>query len=180
MRNICTLFFVACCAILFSSCGSLYSAAHHGMRPVYLVDAPKDIEVSVNGVKQKITEDIVMNFEQKGLGNHRYGTDFYTRTIRLHYKHNAKIEMYSPSQNKKATVLLKSKGSGAYIATDIIFTACIGLLVDIPTKNYKVLKPRLVDVKNALDDKPIDKWRSKTQLKKFIIKNEKRKHYSHF
>ena len=179
MKNIGTLFFVACCTLLFSSCGSIYSAVHHGMRPVYLVDAPKDIEVSVNGVKQKITEDMVMTYEQKGLGTHRYGTDFSTRSIRLHYKHDATIDIYSPSQNKKATILLKSKGSGAYITTDIIFTGCIGLLVDIPTKNYKVLKPRLVDVKSALDGKPINKWRSKSKLKRYIIKNEKRTYYSH-
>lgn len=146
-----------------SSCGSIYSAFHHGKRPVYFVDAPADLEVTMNGQKLEMHEDVAVSTSHS-MGHTTVHNNYYTPSVRIPYKHDATLEVYSPSKNKRGTFTLQSRVSGNYVIVDILLTAGLGLLVDLPTKNAKVLKPRLVDTRAALAGKPVKKWRSKHVL----------------
>lgn len=159
------LLFAAALAVLgttgMSSCGTIAGALTSNKRPVFMMEAPRDLQVTHEGKKVNITSDA---FASSSGGS--VTTTWYTSSVRLPYKKTTTIELYSPSQNKKATVELKSKGSGGIIFLDLMFTGGVGVVIDVLTKNHKVLKPKYVDVQRALDGKPRNEWRSQGKLKR--------------
>jgi hypothetical protein len=160
--TIVTAFFAA---IALNGCcfGTLNSAFTHGKSTVSLMRAPKDIEVSNNGTKLDITSEIFAASSNIG-GS--VTTTYYTSAIKLPSKHKAKIELYSPSMNKRATIELKPRASRGIIWIDILLGFGTGLFIDIPTGNLKMLTPRLLDVESALEGKPRNQWLSHSKLKR--------------
>lgn len=173
MKKLTTIASLGLLTILLNSCcfGTLNSALTHGKSYVSLMQAPKDLEVSCQGKKLEITSEVFAASSNIGSS---VTTTYYTSTVKLPAKHKTTIELYSPSQNKRATVELKPKASKNLIFLDIIFGAGSGLLIDIPTGNLKMLQPRLLDVNSALEGKPRNQWLSHGKLKRMGKRQAKR------
>jgi hypothetical protein len=164
MKKLLTIGTACFITITFSGCFGLISKAlTHGKSTVSLMQAPEDLQVKCNGVEIPITSEMFATSSNIGA---TVTTDYYTSAIKLPSKRATTIELYSPSQNKRATVELKPKSSRNIIWADIIFTAGASLLIDIPTGSLKMLTPRLLDVESALAGKPRSQWLSHHKLKK--------------
>ena len=171
MKKVITTFTTACLATaIFSSCGTLNSAFTHGKSTVSMMQAPKDLEVSANGKKLELTKEV---FAASSNFGGTVVTSYYTSAVKLPAKHRTTIELYSASMNKRATVDLRPRASKNIIWADILLTGSIGLWIDIPTGNLKMLTPRLIDVASALDGKPRNQWLSQGKLKRMAKRKAK-------
>ncbi len=139
----------------------------HGKCNVSMMRSPQDLEVFSSGKKLEMSQEVFAASSSIGGST---TTTYYTAAVKLPAKHNATIELYSPSLNKRATVELKTKSNRNIIFLDILFGAGSGLLIDIPTGNLKMLTPRLLDVQSALEGKPRSKWLSHAKLKRMAKK----------
>jgi hypothetical protein len=146
-------------ALFFSSCGSIGGALSKHKRPVFLMMAPQDLVVKVDGVQQDIESDI---FATYAVGNTTI--DYYTSSVRLPYKKNVSVEI--SSEGKTATFELKPKMFGAVFVGNLILFPIVGHIIDAVTKNGKTLKPRYIDVERALEGKAVTDWRGKKKLKR--------------
>ncbi len=165
MKKLTTIASLGLLTILLNSCcfGTLNNAVAHGKSTVSLMQGPKDLEVSCEGKKLKITSEVFAASSNIG-GS--VTTTYYTSAVKLPAKHKTSIELYSPSQNKRATVELKPRASRNIIWLDLLLGFGSGLIIDIPTGNLKMLTPRLLDVQSALDGKPRNQWLSHGKLKR--------------
>jgi hypothetical protein len=159
IRNL-TAIAAACYSLmLFNSCGTISNGMSHGKSPVFMIAAPKDLEVTSAGKKLDIESEVFA--ASSNIGG-TVTTTYYTAAVKLPHNRKASLDLYSPSMNKKATVAVRPKVSGTLIFLDIIFFG-VGLPIDIITGNLTVLKPRLVDAENLLNGKPS---RSQGKLKR--------------
>ncbi len=159
------------CIGLFSlnSCGVLSSALTHGKSTVFMMRAPKDIEVTSGGKKLELTRDVFAaksRTSSNGIYNTTTTTSYYATGVKLPSKKKATIEIYSPSENKRATVDLKPRANRNIIWADLLLSGGAGLIPDIATGCIKFLTPRLVDVESALAGKPRKEWLSQGKLKR--------------
>ncbi len=146
-------------ALFFSSCGTIGSALSKHKRPVFLMMAPSDLVVKVDGVTQDIESDI---FATYAVGNTT--VSYYTSSVRLPFKNKVSVEI--SSGGKSATFELKPKMFGAVFVGNMFSFPIVGHIVDAVTKNGKTLKPRYIDVERALEGKPVKDWRGKKKLKR--------------
>lgn len=154
-------------ATLFSitSCGTIAGAITKGKRPVYLIDAPKDLTVKVNGQEQDISSELFASHSDIGASR---TVDFYTAAVNLPYK--KKMNMQLSTSGGAGSVDLKPKSQSAIFWANLIFAPIVGHIIDAVTKNNKTLGPRYIDVPAVLAGKPKSDWRSKSQLKKYAKK----------
>ena len=153
----------------FSSCGVLSNALTHGKSSVFMMRAPKDLEVSSNGQKLELVRDVFAaksRSHDNGIYKTTTTTSYYATAVKLPHNRKAKIELYSPSLNQRATVDLRPRANRNIIWADILLTWTMGLWIDIPTGGLKFLTPRLVDVESALAGKPRKQWLSQGKLKR--------------
>lgn len=179
MRNlVIALLLTAGVAIAFGGCATIAGAALHGKRSVYLMDGPPDMEAFVNGKRLVLLVEGALPPE--AVDPSRTPPDtcrLFTRYVMLPYKHDVTIDLYSPASGRKASVLLRAKPQGAFIACDILFTAGLGLLIDIPTKNHKMLQPLYVDARAVFDNQPRSEWRSKKVMRQAAARAATLRHY---
>lgn len=170
MKNLLFVAAAICFMTVLNSCGTIKNASKKGKTEVFLINGPKDLRVSSNGQSLSIESEV---FAASG---HTDGstTAFYTSAVNLPSKKKAVLELYSPSSGKKASVTVRPRLWGKMVVVDMLLTAGIGLLVDIPTGNIRTLKPRLIDVENALAGKPRSKWKSQGKLKRMTKRKIKK------
>lgn len=154
--------------VLMNSCGTIGYAVTKGNSTVSLMRAPKDLEVSANGKKLEITSEVFAVTSSIGGTS---TTSYYTSALLLPHKKKVTLELYSPSDGKRSTVMMKPRVSRNILLADILLTANIGTIIDIATGNLKQLTPRLVDVRSSLDGK---KWLSHGKLKRMAKRNIKK------
>ncbi len=159
LKSINNVFLGAVLAVGMSSCGSISGLITKQKRPVFLMMAPSDLTVDVDGERQEITSEV---FATQTIGNTTY--TYYTSAVKLPYK--KAVSMTIRSGGKSATFELQPKTFGAVWVGNIFSFPVVGHIVDMATKNSKVLKPRYIDVERALDGKPIKEWRGKGKLKR--------------
>lgn len=146
-------------ALFFNSCGTISGLVTKNKRPVFLMMAPKDMVVKVDGVTQDVTSDVFATYV---VGNTTY--TYYTSSVRLPYKETVTMELISGG--KTASFELKPKMFGAVFWGNIFSFPVVGHIVDMATKNSKTLKPRYIEVQRALEGKPVNEWRGKKKLKR--------------
>lgn len=142
-------------AMALSSCGTIAGLITKQKRPVFLMMAPSDIRVEVNGVRQDITSDAFA-----GGSNVTY----YVSSVRLPYKED--LTMVISSGGRSASIDLKSKRFGYIFWGNMFSFPIVGHIVDAVTDNNKTLKPRYIDCERALEGKPVSEWRSQGKLKR--------------
>lgn len=165
MKKLFKLFIVGGLIASMTSCGSIAGLISKGKRPIHLMQAPKDLEVYVDGQKVEITSEL---FASTAIGNTT--VDYYTAGVKLPYKKKVTVELKQPSTGKSATFELKPKGSRAIFWGNLFIFPVVGHIFDAVTKNSKRLYPYYIDVESALDGKPFKEWRNKGKLKR----NEKK------
>ncbi|HEX6914325.1 MAG TPA: hypothetical protein VF145_03745 [Chitinophagaceae bacterium] len=163
---ICMLALAAC----FTSCGTLSSSLTGGKRPVFMMDAPADLQVKVNGETVELKKQYFASNESSGSGV-KVTTNYFTSAARITHKKPVEIELYSASLNKTAKFTLRPKSSGLFFWGNLFTFPVGGHIIDAATKGNKLMKPRYIDVSAALDGKPISEWRGKNAL----TKKEKKK-----
>lgn len=149
------IFFLMMAVVFMSSCGTISGLVTKGKRPVFLMMAPSDIRVTVNGESQDITKDAFATTES---------ATYYVSSVRLPYKEN--LTMVISSGGKSASIDLKSKTFGAVFVGNFFSFPIVGHILDGVTKNSKTLKPRYIDCERALEGKPMSEWRSQGKLKR--------------
>lgn len=169
MNTLTKLIALTASVALLSSCGTITNSISGGKRPVWLMQAPSDIQVKVNGEDVDVKKEYLASNQSSG-GAVSVTTNYFTKGVRIPFKKNAVMELYSPSQNKSAKFTLKSKGSGLIFWGNLFFFPVVGHVIDATTKNNHLLKPRYIDVEYALDGKDVKDWRGKNKL----MRKEKR------
>jgi len=155
--------------VLLSSCGTVLGTISGGKRPVWLMQAPNDIQVKVNGEDVDVKREYLASNESSG-GLVSVTTNYFTKGVRVPFKKDVMMELYSPSQNKSAKFTLKSKGAGMFFWGNLFLWPVVGHVIDGVSKNNHLLKPRYIDVEYALDGKDINERRRKNKL----MRKEKR------
>lgn len=166
-KNLFTVVTALCAMLLMNSCGTIVNALNKGNSTVSLLQAPSDLEVKLNGKKIKITSEVFA-----ATATSTTTTQYYTAAIKLPNKERATVELYSPSEGKRSTVNLRPTTSGTIIVADLFVGFGVGLVLDLVTGNHKKLSPRLIDVRNSLDNK---KWIKHGKLKRIEKRSIKRK-----
>jgi hypothetical protein len=170
MKNFSLITCLLIVAICSSSCGTLTSSITGGKRPVFMMDAPSDLEVKVNGEQVELKKQYFSSNQSSGSGVN-VTTNYFTSAARISHKKTADFELYSPSLNKTAKFTLKPKSSGLFFWANMFTFPVGGHIIDAVTKGNKLMKPRYVDVSAALDGKPVAEWRGKNKLTKKEKKN---------
>lgn len=144
-----------------NSCGTLGNALSGGKRPSFLVNAPKDVVIKLNGEQQDISSEI---FATGGIGN--VDNTYYAAAVNMPYKKPLSIQLSSASEGKTSTLDLKPKNSSTIFWGNLIFAPIVGHIIDGVSKNNKVLEPKYIDVTSALNNVPMKDWPSQGQLKR--------------
>lgn len=161
-----TLFLALIGVTGLSSCGTVGSALSGGKRPSFLVNAPKDVVVKLNGEKLDISSEL---FATGGIGN--VDKSYYTAAVNIPFKNPVSIQVSSASEGKSSTLDLKPKGSTAIFFGNLIFAPIVGHLIDAVTKNNKILEPKYIDVASVLNNVPLKDWPSQGKLKRLSKKD---------
>ena len=160
-------FSIVASGLVFSSCGSIFSAFSGGERPVYVVNAPKDLVVTQDGIEQDISLEVFASQEGYGVS-----TTFYTSAVKLPYKKDLTLKL--SSGGKSNTIDLESKRWKSIFWCNLFTFPIVGHIIDFSSRNNKVLKPRYIDVTSLLNNVPIKDWPSKKKLKKMEKKKIKK------
>lgn len=152
--------------VLVQSCGTIGGAITGGKRPSFIVNAPADAVVKLNGEVQNITSELHAS-NTVGRGT----VDYYTSAVKIPYKRSVTLDISSERLRKSGTVDLKPKGSGAIFFGNLLIFPIVGHIVDGVTKNNKTLRPKYIDAMSVLNDVPQKDWPSQSKLKA----DEKRK-----
>ncbi|MDQ6610518.1 MAG: hypothetical protein M3Y85_11935 [Bacteroidota bacterium] len=162
--------FVIASFILFAfcSCGTLSNALSKGKRPSFIVNAPKDVVIKMNGKVLDLESELFTSTVNIGATASK---NYYTAAVNIPYKHPVTLEMSSASLGKTATVELKPKSQGAIFWANLIFFPIVGHIIDGATNNNKVLTPKYIDVTSVLNNVALKDWPSQAKLKK--IEKEK-------
>lgn len=152
-----------------NSCGTIAGAITGGKRPCFLVNAPKDVEVKLDGETLDISSEL---FASTSFGN--VTSDYYAAAVKMPYKKPVTIYISSPSLGKSASLDLKPKGSGAIFWGNVFLAAGVGHIIDAVTHNNKMLQPKYIDVASALNNIPVKDWSSQGKLKRSSKKAAKK------
>lgn len=152
-----------------SSCGTIAGAITGGKRPSFLVNAPKDVQVKLNGETLDISSEL---FASSSFGN--VTRDYYAAAVKMPYKKPVTIDLSSASLGKSATLDLKPKSSGAIFWGNIFLMPIAGHIIDAVTHNNKMLQPKYIDVEKALNNVPVKDWPSQGKLKHLSKKAAKK------
>ncbi|TKB96940.1 hypothetical protein [Pedobacter cryophilus] len=147
--------------VTFSSCGTIGAALSKGERPSFIVNAPKDVVVKLDGKEIDISSEI---FAAGGVGN--VTNTFYSSAVNVPFKKPITLEISSASTGKTAMVDLKPKNGSVYFWGNLIFAPIVGHVIDGVTDNNKELTPRYIDVASALNNVPFDQWPNQGKLKR--------------
>lgn len=144
-----------------NSCGTIAGAITGGKRPSFLVNAPKDVTVKLNGETLDITSEL---FASNVAGNAT--RDYYAAAVKMPYKKALTIQLSSASAGKSTTLDLKPKGISAIFWGNILIAPIVGHIIDGVTNNNKMLQPKYIDVQSALNNIPVKDWPSQGKLKR--------------
>lgn len=158
-------------AITFSSCGTVSNAITGGKRPSFIVNAPKDVVLKLNGQELPIEKELFASSSNIGATATR---NFYTAAVNIPYKKPITLEISSPSSGKTATINLKPKRQSAIFWGNLIFFPLVGHIIDGVTNNNKVLTPRYIDVSSVLNNVAFKDWPSQGKLKRMEKSKAKR------
>lgn len=166
--NIFTLLFLVNILLFASSCGTIGGAITGGKRPSFIVNAPSDVVVKLNGEVQNISSEVhASNTAGKGT------VDYYTAAVKIPYKHPVTLEISSYRLGKTGTVNLKPKSSTLIFIGNLLICPLAGHILDAVTKNNKTLRPKYIDVASVLNNIPLNKWPSQAKLKNIEKKRAK-------
>lgn len=165
MKAIVLAFFFVSSLAYLSGCGSISSGVSGGKRAVYLINAPHDLRVIINGQQKKITREYFAYTPTSSSS----GTSYYTSGVKLPYKKRVQLELVSGNQTAQIELIPKTRAI-YHIGTLFIFPIG-GNILDAATKNDKELYPRFIDVKAALSGISQDKWASQGKLKRQTKRN---------
>ncbi len=150
------IFFAIIALFGFSSC---MWCGYFGKRPVFLVGAPDNIQVTHNGKKIDVKEQTMANFvTNQYSANVREKTKFRHPAALIKVRRNNKIELSSGA--KTATINLKGKaGKGiVFLVLEAPITLGIGTIVDLATVSFYYPETKYLDVDAAFNNKtPSDK-----------------------
>jgi hypothetical protein len=154
--------------LINTSCATLFSRK---TADVVLYDVPKDLEVKDNSVPVTMVEVFSSAKSRTNYENTvTKTTTYYSPGVQLDKKVKHILEL--SSGGKSALVQVKSKMSGTWFVLNLFTTGPLGLIIDGSTKNWRVLKPRHIDVPALLNG---TKQRSAHRLKKDLRKQFKNK-----
>lgn len=151
---------VAGAMALISSCGTIASGITGGKRPSFLMNAPADVQVKLNGEVQDIKSEL---FASNVTGSST--VDYYGWAIKIPYKQPVTLEISSSSLGKTGTVELTPKSSSAIFWGNVFICPIAGHILDAVTKNNKMLRPKYIDVVSVLNNVPQKDWPSQSKLK---------------
>ncbi|MDB5119602.1 MAG: hypothetical protein JWN56_820 [Sphingobacteriales bacterium] len=147
----------------FSSCGTVASSFSGGKRPSFIVNAPQDVIVKLDGTPLDLSSELFTSSVNIGA---KATTDFSTAAVNLPYKKAITLEISSPSTGRTGTIELKPKGSSAIFWGNLIFAPIVGHIIDGVTGNSKTLRPKYIDVTSVLNKVSFKDWPSQGQLKR--------------
>jgi hypothetical protein len=176
-----TLSIVALIAVTFSSCGTISNAVTGGKRPSFIVNAPKDVVLKLDGKELDIKSELFASTSgqiSSATSSSKIQTiatrNFYTSAVNIPYKKPVTLEISSASTGKTATIKLKPKRQSAIFWCNLIFCPIVGHIIDGVTNNNKILTPRYIDVASVLDNVAIKDWPSQGKLKRLEKSKAKR------
>lgn len=151
MRKILFLFLLP---ILLSSCGTLMLGVK---KSVYLVDAPRDVQVLKNGSENlKVDEILLGSYEARGTK-----TKYFYPGFRTKIKKGDFVTIKGGDENGK--IKLETKRQVGLLVIEGIFTLGVFTAVDLITGGDKKPMPKFIDVPAVLNNK---KPRSQKDLRK--------------
>lgn len=160
---------MASSSLLMSSCGTIAGAITGGKRPSFLINAPQDVTVKLNGEALAINSEL---FASNNVG--KVSRDYYTAAVKMPYKNPVSIVISSTSTGKTATLDLKPKNSSAIFWGNIFIAPIVGHIIDGVTRNNKMLQPKYIDVESALNNVPLKDWPSQGKLKRIAKSGAKK------
>lgn len=149
---------IVVCAFALSSCGTL----GHASRKVFLVEAPSDLTVSLNGAPVEIVQVISAS------GGSDHNVSYYPGLDQKFKKMNS-IELTSGKQT--SVVKLQTKAQVGLLLVELLVPPFgIATIIDLITGGHRKPEPRYIDVPAYLAK---TKPRSQKELHKIILKNPK-------
>lgn len=169
-------------AATFSSCGTISNAITGGKRPSFIVNAPKDVVLKLDGKELDIQSELFASTSGQISSSTSSSTtqtiatrNFYTSAVNIPYKKPVTLEISSASLGKTATIDLKPKRQGAIFWANLIFFPIWGHIIDGVTHNNRILKPKYIDVASVLNNVALKDWPSQEKLKR--LEKRKIKHH---
>ncbi len=157
--------------VALSSCGTISNALTGGKRPSFIVNAPQDVVLKLDGKELPIESELFTS--SSNIGAERT-VSFYTSAVNIPYKKAVTLEISSTSTGKTATVNLQPKRQGAIFLGNLIFFPIVGHIIDAVTNNNKALTPKYIDVTSVLNNVAFKDWPSQDQLKRLEKGNVER------
>ena len=144
-----------------SSCGTIADALTKGKRPSFILNAPADVVVKLDGKPLDIELELFASTNIANVSN-----DFSTAAVNIPYKKATTLEVSSARLGKTGTVVLTPERSGPIFWGNLLFAPIVGHIIDGITDNNKVLSPRYIDVNSVLNNIPFKDWPSQAKLKR--------------
>lgn len=163
-------------SVLLSSCATILSSKQ---KTYGLVDVPVDLKIKNLSTGEELTIidcALVTDNNKSFQGTQNVGDRYWYysgKGVKMKVKKNTKLEFTSGGVSKIFEVGGKGNtNSFGYIWLDIMFTAGIGVIVDVSTGALKWPNPYYIDVSSLFADKP---QRTKKELEEYIRKVTKKK-----
>lgn len=145
-------------SMALSSCGTIFASKR---TQIVLVNPPKDLKVSENGVDLEIEQVVASVKSTPNTSTTYFASGVYVK--RKEKNHTLVLE----SAGKKGKIELKSKVSGGIVFLNIIFNAGLGCFVDAATKKWLIVKDNHLDVPAILDGtQPMSQRKLKRTIKR--------------
>jgi hypothetical protein len=148
---------------MVSSCGTFGNMLTKGKRPSFIVNAPSDVVIKIDGKVVALESELFASTEYF---NSKGSMNYYTAAVNIPYKKPVTLEISSSSMGKTAMLSLTPKRQGAIFWGNLIFFPIVGHIIDGVTDNNKILNPRYIDVTSALNNIPLKDWPSQGKLKR--------------
>jgi hypothetical protein len=133
------------CSLFTTSCLTLAKSRGN----LVLVDAPKDITVSVNGTVQEVTK-VTAFVDSRTVGNVTTKT-YYKYPGVKDFKIRKTMKVDIKHENRTVNVPVKTKRAVGLLILEGVLTFGIATLVDLATGNSWVIKNRFIDVPATLN-----------------------------
>lgn len=141
---------------------------HFGKRPLYLVDAPDDIQVKHNGKKVDVKEEFMTTRVTADYGAVREKTKYWHPASMVKVRRNNKIELSSGGKTAVLNVQGKTAKGIVFLVLEAPFTLGIGTIVDLATISFYHPASKFIDVDAALNHTTP---REKKELYKIALQN---------
>ena len=148
--------------ITLQSCATLFTGK---TTEVILVNCPKDLKVSENGVELPI-EQVQSHAKARGTQI----TDIYYAAGVMVNKKQKHHTLTFESNGKKAEVKKHTKVSGGLLFLDIIFFPIPAIPIDAVTKKWRIIRNRHIDVTAVING---TEQLNQRKLKKLVRKQAK-------